>query len=90
MHVYPHPCSQFLNAVDTNLFQLGSTNPKKNFQALDVFFGGRLSPPPKKQAEKNMLILFLFKISNLFFKNVQIYMKDAECGKIVNMQKPKY
>jgi len=47
MHVYPF--RQFLNAVDTNLFQLGSTNPKKKSQTLDAFFGGGLSPPPKKK-----------------------------------------
>ena len=64
MHVYP--CKKFLNAVDTNLFQLRSTNPKKNYQTLDVFFGGGLGHPPKKK----VLILFLFIISNFYSSKV--------------------
>ena len=38
-----------MDAVDTNLFQLGSTDPKKYSQTLYVFFDGGLSPPPKKK-----------------------------------------
>ena len=45
MHVY---MQVFLNAVDANLFQLGSTNPKKNSQTFHVIFGSGLSDPPKK------------------------------------------
>ena len=39
-------------AVDANLFRLGSTNPKKNIQPLDVFWWG-LCTPPKKNFFKN-------------------------------------
>ena len=38
----------FWYAVDTNLFRLGSTNPKKNSQTLDAFWWGA-KPPTKKK-----------------------------------------
>ena len=34
-------------AIDTKLFRLGSTNPKKNIQPLDCFWWGA-KPPTKK------------------------------------------
>ena len=34
-------------AVDANLFRLGSSNPKKNIQCLDAFWGG-FAPTKKK------------------------------------------
>ena len=49
MHVFVYPCRQFWNGVDTNLFRLGSTNPKKNPQNMDVFFGGVLRPRQEKK-----------------------------------------
>ena len=58
MHVYPG--RQFLNAVDTNLFQLGSTIPEKNAQTLDVFFGRGLSQKKKKKESK----MYYFSIQN--------------------------
>ena len=62
-------CRQFFDAVDTNLFQLGSTNPKKNSQTLDVFFGGGLVTYQRKTD------FFLF-VKFFFLKNFQIHMKD--------------
>ena len=46
-------------AVDANLFRLGSTNPKKNIQAVDAFWLGAKSPTKKKL--------------NFFFRNVSIF-----------------
>ena len=62
----------FWYAVDTNLFRLGSTNPKKKSQ----------TPAPSPPQH----FFFLQKCSNIFkqifFLSFQIYMKDAECAEL--------
>ena len=52
----------FWYAVDTNLFRLGSTNPKKIPRPW-ILFGAGLSSPPEK---KNVIFFFEFFFSKMF------------------------
>ena len=58
--MYTHACKTMnlaKYAVDTNLFQLESTNPKKNIQAMDALWWGARPPLNKKNCN------FFFNVS---------------------------